>query len=104
MANKKKIPTILVKQRVLLKKTNFKCEFFDGYARLTYEDPVVAEESYKAMKNNNLPVVLEGKDVLYDYYDGKSAKYIYKKYLGDIQRAMTKNNFRINITYKEVEE
>ncbi len=93
-----KIPVIFVKQRVLLKKTKFRCDFKEGLAIVTYDRQDIADASYKSMKSNRQKVEIKG-NMLYDYHKDKSAMEIYRLYIKDIEKAMTKNGVQINISY-----
>lgn len=92
------IPKLFVKQRFLVKRTNYTCEFFDGYAKVTYENKKVAEETYKKMKASEIPCELQD-NVIFDLYTDKSARKIYKLYLRDLDRAKMQNGIKMRIEY-----
>lgn len=90
---------INVKQRILLKKTNFLVEIEDGLAKVTYQNKRVAEESYKKMKEQKSLVILN-ENTIYDYYKNKKAKDILKLYIVDIEKAQNQNNYAFNVSYE----
>jgi len=94
-------PSLLVKQRMLRKKTQFQCDFFEGYATVTYDDLRIAEETYKKMKAGRQKVKLKG-NIVWDYRKGKTAREIKALYLIDIFNAMKKNGLLFNVTYEEI--
>jgi hypothetical protein len=98
---KEQIPSLLVKERIQFKKTQFQCDFFDGYAKTTYDNLQTAEASYKNMKSGREKVKLEG-NVIIQYKKGKTAQEIKDLYLKDIHNAMIKNGVLFKVSYEEI--
>ena len=98
------MPSLLVNQRVLTKRTTYQCYFYDGYAKVIYQSKDTAKATYDRMKQANLKVKLFKNNTLYDYWDNKTAQEIFNAYKSDIEKAMTKNGIRMKITYIIVDE
>jgi|GEM_PF-4752185 len=92
-------PILKVKQRVLLKKTEFEVQFFDGYAIVNYSHEKTAKESYKNMKKNRQKCNLKGNEIT-EYFRGKKAKQILDMYIRDVEKAMKQNGKVMNVQYE----
>ena len=92
-------PTLKVKQRILFKRTNFTCNFFNGYAEVTYDNPKVAQETYKRMVANKQKADLED-NTIKEYRKGLSSWDIFDLYMNDIKNAMKKNGAQMKIEFE----
>ena len=91
-------PTIVVKQRVLTKRTMFLCRFFYGFAEVEYEDEATAKKTYEEMKKNKQKVKLKD-NIVTEFRANKSSWEIFDLYLQDIKKAQTKNGAMMSIKY-----
>ena len=101
----KKVPSIRVKQRIMLKRTEYTCHFFDGFSTVDYKNPKVAQETYKRMKEAKQKVKLEG-NTLFEYRPKLKAQEIYDLYIKDIEKGVEqakKSKGLIKIKYELIE-
>lgn len=90
---------IHVKQKVLFKKNEFFIEIYDEIAKLTYLRNKSAKETYDAMVKQKPDIELKG-NILFDYYDGETAKQIYYKYIQDLEKSATNKSKFMSIKYE----
>jgi hypothetical protein len=93
---------IEVKQRILLKKNTFICQFYDNYAITDYGSEEIARATFNMMTKNNQKIKIMGSKIREDF-KGMKAKKIMKRYIEDIEKAKQKNGRLFSVSYKVIE-